>query len=465
MASLFKSFPPATRLLDAGAGIGSLATAAVTEILDRTKHTTSLSITAYEIDKHIGKYLEHTLQLCVNRCTAAGIRCYADIHHEDFIADAVKQLGNGLFSSSKASYTHAILNPPYKKINSDSEHRFLMREVGVETSNLYTAFLALSIKLLASGGELVAITPRSFCNGPYFRPFRELFLREMAVQRVHVFESRSRAFAEDEVLQENVIFHAIKSPKRPGKVLISSSLGPDETATIREVPMDEFVRPDDPDRFIHIVVDEFNRRVAAKIRKFTHSLTDIGLSVSTGRVVDFRATSFLRKDSISNTVPLIYPCHFADGWISWPKLGGKKPNAIMATPESADLLVPAGVHVLVKRFSAKEEKRRIVAAVYDPARVPATHVGFENHLNYFHENGAELQLPLAVGLAAFLNSSLVDVFFRQFNGHTQVNATDLRSLKYPSREKLMELGRIIGGTFPSQVELDQLIERRMLGNG
>jgi adenine-specific DNA-methyltransferase len=39
-------------------------------------------------------------------------------------------------------------------------------------------------------------------------------------------------------------------------------------------------------------------------------------------------------------------------------------------------------------------------------------------------------------LAAFLNSTVLDVYFRQFNGHTQVNATDLRNLRYPSRSQL-----------------------------
>ena len=49
-------------------------------------------------------------------------------------------------------------------------------------------------------------------------------------------------------------------------------------------------------------------------------------------------------------------------------------------------------------------------------------------------------LSLAKGLAAFLNSTLVDSYFRQFNGHTQVNATDLRLLKYPSLKTLIKLG-------------------------
>jgi hypothetical protein len=40
----------------------------------------------------------------------------------------------------------------------------------------------------------------------------------------------------------------------------------------------------------------------------------------------------------------------------------------------------------------------------------------------------------------FLNTTAVDESFRCFNGHTQVNATDLRLMKYPNREVLIQLG-------------------------
>ncbi len=145
-------------------------------------------------------------------------------------------------------------------------------------------------------------------------------------------------------------------------------------------------------------------------------------------------------------------------FVKWPKNGSKKPNALMITPITDNLLLPGQTYVLVKRFTAKEERRRVVAAIYDPDRIPVSRVGFENHLNYYHCNSGGLPPTLAKGLAVFLNSNLVDTYFRQFSGHTQVNAADLRSLKYPSRERLETLGSKIGETFPDQKEIDHLIE-------
>ena len=99
-----------------------------------------------------------------------------------------------------------------------------------------------------------------------------------------------------------------------------------------------------------------------------------------------------------------------------------------------------------------------MAAVYDPTRIIADRVAFENHLNYYHVRGSGLPVTLAKGLAAFLNSTLVDSYFRQFSGHTQVNAADLRALRYPERNSLVALGRRIGRSFPSQEDLDRLVE-------
>lgn len=154
---------------------------------------------------------------------------------------------------------------------------------------------------------------------------------------------------------------------------------------------------------------------------------------------------------------MTYPAHFNNGLVCWPKGDTKKPNAIVYNAQSASLMVPAGVYALVRRFSAKEERRRLVAAIFDPETVPCEVVGFENHLNYFHEQGAPLERTLAWGLSVFLNCTPLDIYFRQFNGHTQVNATDLRALRYPTRDELISLGRRVRGVLPIQHALDALV--------
>jgi adenine-specific DNA-methyltransferase len=103
----------------------------------------------------------------------------------------------------------------------------------------------------------------------------------------------------------------------------------------------------------------------------------------------------------------------------------------------------------------------VVAAVYDPSLVASPFVGFENHLNYYHVSDAGLPPSLARGLALFLNSTLVDVYFRQFSGHTQVNAADLRMLRYPTRQTLERLGAQAETPSLTQREIDTLLEQEM----
>ena len=462
MARMF-NVGPSVRLLDAGAGVGSLTAAFVDVACSLKNPPKEFSVTAYEIDASLITYLKNTLKTCEDRCKEAGIKFSYVVINEDFIKAGVLGLKEDLFSTPFARFDFAILNPPYRKIQSSSEHRKLLSTIGVETSNLYTAFLAIIEKMLEKDGQLVAITPRSFCNGPYFKHFRRSFLDAMALQRIHIFESRKTAFSDDEVLQENIIFHAVKSKKKPDKVTISSNSAPDdELLSLQEIEYEKVVQPNDPDSFIHIVTDEIGYQIAERMKSFQATLEDLGIAVSTGRVVDFRAKEFLRSKPNSNTAPLIYPCHFHEGYVQWPNSGNKKPDAIISSPKSHDLLVPSGNYVLVKRFSAKEEKRRVVAAIFDPGRVKSKLVGFENHLNYYHCNGNGLPENLAKGLAVFLNSTMVDSYFRLFNGHTQVNATDLRSFKYPTRKALELLGSKIGREFPSEDEVDSLIEHEVL---
>ncbi len=460
MAGMFECIKPVVRILDPGAGVGSLSAAFVLAMCEKPQRPTAIALTAYEIDPLLVAYLRKTLDLCQAACEEAGIRFQGRIVSNDFLETGASTFVGDLFAASETErFDCAILNPPYRKIRTESRERKLLRSIGLETTNLYTAFLAMTARLLSPSGEMVAITPRSFCNGPYFEPFRRFFLREMRFSRVHVFDTRDTAFADDKVLQENVVFRAVRTEEPDWDVVVSASVEPRESSLRkRTIKHGELVRPDDRHAFIHIVPDGDGESIRHRIERFDASLCDLGLTASTGRVVDFRAKELLRPQPGRNTVPLIYPCHMQDGFVEWPNGSTRKPNALALGPRTKELLVPEGYYVLTKRFSAKEERRRVVAAVYDPARVAFAQVAFENHLNYYHIRGAGLPLTLAKGLAAYLNSTLVDSYFRQFSGHTQVNAADLRSLPYPARSSLVALGRRIGKTFPPQDELDRLVE-------
>lgn len=457
MASMFDFLPPHVRLLDAGAGVGSLTAAFVAEACCRGGRPTSITATAFEIEDILVSHLRGTLANCRRTCEAAGIRFTSHLKHADFLESAADALAASLFADRTLQFDAAILNPPYRKIGSDSRERRLVQRAGLDATNLYAAFVALSIRLLAPDGHLVAIIPRSFCNGPYFRPFREMLLEEASLVRIHVFESRKDAFKDDRVLQENVIVYARRSSIQPAHIIVSSSRAGGEDIVERRLPCADVIRESHGDRFIHLPTDDGDDRISAWLSQLPETLSSLGLRVSTGRVVDFRAREHLLREPTRDSVPLIYPCHMVEGSVQWPKIDSRKPNALRHCTATAGLLVPRGYYVVTKRFSSKEEKRRLVAAVYDPELVETPLVGFENHLNYFHRNGHGISRQEAYGLAAFLNSEPIDRYFRQFNGHTQVNANDLRCLRYPDERTLRNLGGM--GLKPGSEQLEQAVLR------
>jgi len=433
MAALFESTGSREAfLLDAGAGVGSLTAA----FLDRWEGGgfgfERVEASAYEIDETLRRHLAHNLA-----SYEKNPRFRSSVYPGDFIETAVEaiQFQHG------PRFTHAILNPPYKKLASASRHRRLLREVGIETVNLYSAFVALSVVLMKPGGQISVIIPRSFCNGPYYRPFREFLLDRTAIRHIHLFDSRKKAFKDDEVLQENVIL-LLEVEGEQGSVRISTST--DATfgdLTTQERVFEQIVFPEDSEKFIHIPTNEGHDAIGA-LPFISASLSDLGISVSTGPVVDFRLREHIRKMPDSETVPLLYPTHFAGGELEWPKVETKKPNAIVLNEATKKWLFPTGRYTVTKRFSSKEERRRIVASVITPSFCKGSgFIGLENHLNVFHINRKGLPEDLAQGLAVYLNSTVADMYLRRFSGHTQVNATDLRLLKYPVKSILLALGK------------------------
>lgn len=461
MASMFEDLSDnRIRLLDPGSGIGSLSASVCREVLDRSDRPRSVHITSYEIDPEFSKAQEEVLTTSLAELSSAGVEGSKEIYNDDFILTITQWVGNDMFSESGKvpGFTHVIMNPPYKKIRQNSAHRRALSKIGIETSNLYTAFLALSILLLEDNGELVAIVPRSFCNGTYFRPFRKLLHDHISLKGIHIFHSRKQAFKDDEVLQENIIIHGVKGRERNG-VKISSSRGLDVAhSDVRNADYVDVIDSDDPELFLKIATTEDEQEILNTVNRFDSTLTDLGIDVLTGPVVDFRLRDYLKHEVDEQDVPLLYTVNFDNGVIRWPVTDTRKPQGISRSQPVDKWLLENDRFVVTKRFSSKEERRRVVACVYEKDVAESSKVGFENHLNVFHKNKKGLDREFAVGLCTYLNSSLFDNAFRIFSGHTQVNATDLRNMRYPSEGQLKSIAEKIGNPTYDQERIDTVVE-------
>lgn len=430
MSSLFPVTDKTIRLLDPGAGIGVLACSFLCRVLKEKWQTPDIHITAYDVDKDVYEMLNENL--------ASSSSAFEKSDYEIFSEDFLDKTSFEYKWNLNETYTHVIMNPPYRKILANSKERESARLFGLETVNLYSAFMGAAISLTEDNGYIVAIVPRSFCNGAYYKPFREFILKNCALRHIHLFESRNKAFKDEAVLQENIIVMLQKNVEQED-VTISYCYDDSFKDLVEfDISFSEILHDGDPEKYFHIPKkQQVNDR---NPEPHSTTLRDLNVDVSTGSVVDFRMKPLLLEDYTENSYPLVYSVHLKNHRFAWPQQS-KKPNAILKSEDVQKQLLPKGFYVLVKRFSTKEEKKRIVASIITPDDFITNGIAFENHLNVFHLNKHSLPEDIAYGLVCWLNSTYIDEKFRSFSGHTQVNATDLRNLPYPNSEKLNILGR------------------------
>jgi adenine-specific DNA-methyltransferase len=310
---------------------------------------------------------------------------------------------------------------------------------------------------------MIAITPRSFCNGLYFREFRRWFLERMALDHIHLFESRTETFRE--VLQESVITASHRLGEQSRMVTISTSYGCNlRSAKCRSLLTSSVIDNSCGHMIVRIPAREKDLAIAEAFDSWPRRFPDLGLRISTGPVVMFRATQFLlpRLEG-ENTAPFLSVFNVKPFQTEWPLIHKKHPTAFKVCPDSQRLLLPTQNYVLLRRFSAKEERRRLTASCLLASDVCHSFVALENHLNYIYHAERELTCDEVYGIAALFNSSLFDRHFRTISGNTQVNATEIRSMKFPTLDIVAEIGRKIRELAVLDIDAVELIVLRELG--
>ncbi len=430
------------RILDPGAGVGTLSAALCQRILGHHDKR-QLTFELFENDPKLIPLLEETMNQCKKALRDAGHEMRFVIRVEDFI---LANRTHSLFDSSREACFHlAILNPPYFKVRKESVHARAMAHVTYGQPNIYAFFMAVVADLLRDGGQMVAITPRSYFNGPYFKRFRKWFFDRMAVRQIHIFESRIDAFQEDEVLQENVILLAEKHGN-PSDVLVTSSAGRDLQNVDRYVlPYPKVIENYTGDHLVRVATKGLEQEIVQSVDLLSYRFRDLPFKISTGPVVSFRSREFLRRERAKNTAPLLWMHNVRPFVTRFPPKHGK-PAHIVISKDSERLLLPAKRYVLLKRFTAKEERRRLVAGIVETRDSYSPFVGLENHLNYIYRQNGELSKAEALGLAAFFNSASVDQYFRAISGNTQVNAVEIRAIPVPSVEVILDIGQSLEGS-------------------
>lgn len=414
------------RILEPAAGSGVLAAAAVEALLERNERPSRIELLLCELDARLHAALHDVCSRLGEQCRRLGIRFEWVVRGGDFLLSETAL-------SREPLVDLVIANPPYFKIGGADPRAVAHRYAVHGQPNIYGLFMAACASILRPGGQFCFITPRSWMNGAYFGAMRRHMLGQVRLDAVHVFESRQAHFTEDEILQEAVITWATAQAPA-GTVIVSSSAGAGDidAATIQALPSASLIATG-PERMVILPA----RVSSAPFDGYTATLATYGLKVSTGPVVAFRAAEHLREAGAAETVPLLWMQHVRKTGVAWPL--NKKREHIVACGATAWMLLPNAPMVLMRRFSPKEDVRRITACAYTGG-LPGAMLGLENHLNYIYRPGGAMSSNEARGLAAYLNSVAVDSYIRSVSGSTQVNATEMRQLPLPPLEELIAMG-------------------------
>lgn len=445
MASLFSiDFSKTTlKLLDTGAGTGLLTTALV-ERLRGEGYQGEITVVCYENDIKVLPTLGENLE---NLKKTQGIKY--EIRIENYLTSQ-NFITTDLYKKEAEQYDMVIGNPPYLKIAKDSPEAKAMPEVCYGAPNLYFLFWAMGIHNLKDGKELVYIIPRSWTSGAYFERFRKYLFHYCVITNIHIFESRDKVFDGESVLQETMIIKVKKTKDKPQYVKMSSS----ETSNFADT---KYYKVDyntivAPNQFVFLVTSQKEAEILSRVNSQKSTLESDDLKMRTGIIVDFRTREALRDINMDGSYPLFYSQHIKNGRVLWPV--GREAEYILT--DKIGYLQENTDYLFVKRFTSKEEKRRLQCGIYLKADYSQyKYISTQNKINYIKCDNPEL----AYGLFVILNSTLYDAYYRILNGSTQVNSTEINLMPVPSKEAIREMGRELIGMELTEQNCNNIIDK------
>ena len=182
----------AIHILDAGAGDGQLTLATLDRIGREPEATRprQIYLTAVEADTELADAYEQNLGGVETWCKERHMRVQAAVVREDFLSPR-RWRCRSVNVNAHIPIDACIMNPPYRRTrNADPETRTIRLAGAATSANLYSAFCEIGWRNIQPGGQITAITPRSFQNGSTFAEFRRRLVVDVDIDCIHIWQNR-----------------------------------------------------------------------------------------------------------------------------------------------------------------------------------------------------------------------------------------------------------------------------------
>lgn len=332
-------------------------------------------------------------------------------------------------------------NPPYGKLTLSEELRAKFSKSLYGHANLYGVFTDLATQLLNKKGIIAYVTPTSFLGGQYFKALRKLLGEICPPVTIDFIDQRSGVF--DNVLQETLLVVYKAKSKVAVKTTVNSISVQDNNKKLVAEQIGKFHLPEeaeDPWLFPRSILQ---RDVLGKAVKMSYRLKDYGFVVNTGQLVWNRHKDQLKKNKTRNALPIIWAESILPNGVFEFKHTRKNHCPYIELKKGQEFLITDSSCILVQRTTAKEQNKRVLAAILPKSFLNSHKQGVvvENHINIIKPTSKKLVSLKA--LLALLNSDAIDQIFRCISGSVAVSAYELNALPLPDPECITKLEMLV----------------------
>lgn len=410
------------KLGDKGAGAGILsASAAARYLLSNNKKPCLVS--AYEINPAIKSFLESSYEAVAKQAKELN-----SVFNYQICGDFLEATQMAL-SKENSDYDNIIINPPYFKISpKDDFNQLIKAHRGFTLPNIYSAFMFLSLELLKPMGQLTALVPRSFFNGAYHKAFRHYIRKHYSIDSITRYRSRSNVFKDENLLQENVII-SFSNQKQVDTIKIYTYDNPEsEIENTMELPSEVLL--DNHHDIFALPADLKELEAYNYVKNMPNTLKGLGLTLSTGKVVEYRHEDELNNTS-SGAMYIEAKCLDTSSPTYKRKHSSRSyGNGLHITNSNSGLLIDAQNVILIKRISSNSDKQRMNCTLLRKADCTSPKIALSNHIQYI--TGEALNnTAFALKMCEYLSSNHVELMIRAVNGTTQINSSDMDMVRFP----------------------------------
>lgn len=335
-----------------------------------------------------------------------------------------------------------IGNPPYGKVSLEPDLRKQYLRSIYGHANYYGLFTDLAVRLTNEEGLIAFITPTSFLGGQYFKSLRNLMAKYAPPVHVEFISNRTGIF--EDVLQETVLAVYNRSQKSNSQTLVNLFIPAKQNGSIEVQKIGEFDLPRQYELPWLFPRNLDQRRLLGRAIYMRHRLIDYGYKVSTGQLVWNRHKEQLKSTPGINRLPLIWAEAVTRSGLFQFNSQRKNHKPFFHVQENQNYLITHQPCVVVQRTTAKEQNRRLIAAVLPEEffQIHKNGVVIENHLNIIKPSNNYTKLSLNA-LSILLNSWTVDQIFRCISGSVAVSAYELNAIPLPEPSEIKTLDSLI----------------------